>query len=79
MIVVAVVLVAYGLWDAYVLWRWGWGSGYTASWQTFQLAKQYPVIAFAAGYGLRWAVPGYELIFLAAFVAGHIFATMRGA
>lgn len=77
--IVFCLLAAAAAYDAYVVSKFGLGSGKTVSWITYESARQFPAVGFIVGYGFHYTFPGHELAIVAALVCGHIFGTMRGA
>lgn len=72
-------LIIAGIWDLYVLYRYGIASGKTVSWLLYTDSRTWPAIAFLIGYAAHWGTAGYEVVTIFGCVCGHIFGQMRGA
>ena len=79
---VAAALVCAGLYDLWVLRKYGIESGKTISWQLYTDARNWPALAFLAGLVVALVLQATgtsPIVALFLLVAGHVFGTMRGA
>lgn len=81
LIVAWTLLLSAACWDLYIVRKLGVASGETASWQLYTDSRKWPVVGLVFGVLTCWMVARTGTpVGVAAwcFVAGHVFASMRG-